>query len=139
VTDIVAPDKTALNPVAAGLLRSFPASATKDDAMDAFGPPRTVVVELELQRVPFSAEEMATIACARCGEPLSIVQPESKIPRRLIAACEQCGRWVILEVAPDREEAWMITLPDPGTLQPDELGTGTGSDEAPFWTGPASE
>ena len=107
--------------------------------MDASGLPRAVVVELEMRCVPFSAEDMATITCTRCGEPLTIIQPESRIPRRLLGACEQCGRWVTLEVAPDRDEAVMITIPDRGTLQPDERGTGTGTDEVPFWTGPLSD
>ena len=53
-------------------------------------------------------EQIPTPPCPHCDSKLALHQPDSQLPHRLLAVCEACKRWYVLDAGPLR----MIASPD---------------------------
>ena len=40
---------------------------------------------------------VVTLTCPRCGSPLSLHQPDSQLPDRLLATCDDCKSWFLAD------------------------------------------
>ena len=76
-------------------------------------PKKSHKLEAILDILPFAAPPgvLSWVACAGCSEPLSLHQPDTKSPVRLLGVCEACTRWFLIEMMPEQGEAMMILLP----------------------------
>jgi hypothetical protein len=50
--------------------------------------------------------------CPVCEASMHLHQPDQKNPARLLAICDECQRWHLVELSSDDGDAMIITLPD---------------------------
>jgi len=50
------------------------------------------------------------LRCARCCGALEFHQPDTESPYKMLATCELCGSWYLLNL----RAGWMLLLPDDG-------------------------
>jgi hypothetical protein len=62
----------------------------------------------EFESLGLSVVGQGVINCPRCGEYLSLHQPDVYLPERKIATCEECKSWFLLDCG----AGVMLLLPD---------------------------
>jgi hypothetical protein len=80
-------------------------------------PARELTVGLKLATVPVSPDDLPSIACLSCGTPLDVHQPDAELPDRMLATCDVCKGWHLLDRAADAGEVVLALLPDPGAFR----------------------
>ncbi len=74
-----------------------------------------------LDVIPFVFEQQPSdfnwVICPHCHEVLSLHQPDSQSPSRILGFCEGCRRWYLVLVELKRNEARMILLPESELFQ----------------------
>jgi hypothetical protein len=90
----------------------MPAQAGKESAAMEPNFGRQLSLSLRFAVIPSRPGGLAPAACLLCGSALDIHQPDAVLPDRLLATCEMCQAWHLLECAPDGEPALLILLPD---------------------------
>ncbi len=63
---------------------------------------------LQIARLDPVAGDLSGVACPACRGSLVFHQPDARLPDRLIATCETCPAWFLLDAA----FAVLIRLPD---------------------------
>lgn len=77
-------------------------------------------VHLSLQVVRWQAETgFESLVCGQCEAPLAFHQPEPRTPGRILATCEECDSWYLLDVS----RRWMLRLPEGELGDPGRKGT----------------
>jgi hypothetical protein len=74
-------------------------------------PDREVFISLRFMTVPVPADGLAAVPCLNCQRPLEIHQPDSDLPDRMLATCEECKCWYLIESNPEGTEAVVVLLP----------------------------
>lgn len=74
-------------------------------------PGREVAVTLRLQAVPNHPDGLTPTACLRCGGSLEIHQPDASMPERMLATCESCKAWHLIECEPEIDPMVVVLLP----------------------------
>ncbi len=72
---------------------------------------RSLSVTLPVTPVLPDPKGGAWAACLGCGSSLELHQPDAAEPRRFVGTCDECGRWFMLDWAPDSAEGLMVVLP----------------------------
>jgi hypothetical protein len=72
---------------------------------------REVSIILRFTTVPIPPEGLSAVRCLSCAKTLDIHQPDSDLPDRMLATCESCKRWYLIECSPDDSEAVVVLLP----------------------------
>jgi hypothetical protein len=75
-------------------------------------PGREIAVRLRYATIPASPEGLSAPLCQSCQQPLDIHQPDSDLPYRMLATCDACKAWHLVECAPDSDMAVIVLLPD---------------------------
>jgi hypothetical protein len=73
----------------------------------------SIRLALDLIRLDSGATRLRSVECPTCGGTLSLHQPDEVSPDRLLAVCEGCQSWLLIDVA----EAIMVRLPDRRTIR----------------------
>jgi hypothetical protein len=76
-------------------------------------PARELTVGLKFATVPVSPDGLPSIACVSCGAPLDVHQPDADMPDRMLATCEACKGWHLLDCTAGAREVVLVLLPDP--------------------------
>jgi hypothetical protein len=54
--------------------------------------------------------------CTHCRGDLSLHLPAPERPLRMLATCEACGCWFLIDTMSDTTIAVMVQLPDPASI-----------------------
>jgi len=73
---------------------------------------RDVSVALRCEALAGDPHGLDAIACLRCGSLLEVHQPDAALPDRMVATCEACRAWHLLDRTPDAGPAVLVLLPD---------------------------
>jgi hypothetical protein len=65
-------------------------------------------VSVQVARWKVGVEDFTSLVCGRCQAPLAFHQPEPRTPQRILATCEECDAWYLL----DASGGWMLLLPE---------------------------
>jgi hypothetical protein len=76
------------------------------------GPGRELTVTLRFTTVPVSPDGLSSVLCLGCGEPLDIHQPDADSPDRMLATCEACKRWHLVDCEAGAGDVVVVLLPD---------------------------
>jgi hypothetical protein len=71
-----------------------------------------VTLTLIYEIVPVWPEGQTELLCLICGKPLDVHQPDADLPERMLATCEDCKGWHLVEYVPDGAEAVVAALPN---------------------------
>jgi hypothetical protein len=74
--------------------------------------PRRVAAFLDLLPFPRLGADLAGAACQDCAWSLTLHQPDSARPERLLGVCERCERWYLVDLMPGRADGFLVGLPD---------------------------
>lgn len=75
-----------------------------------------LVVRFEVR--PDDPEGLHGLHCLGCGKALDVHQPDAEVPDRMLATCEGCKGWHLVEFTPGRPGALVVLLPDVSGLRP---------------------
>jgi hypothetical protein len=89
-----------------------------------------ISLTLDLFDMKLVFEDASASRCAYCRQPLMLHQPDPDRPDRLMATCDGCRNWFIINTA----TGLMVRLPADQELQDAEITTSTGRD--PDTSGP---
>jgi len=78
---------------------------------------RVVAVSLRLQAVPNPPDGLTPTACLHCGASLEIHQPDASMPERMLATCESCKAWHLIECGPEIDPTVVVLLPGGAALR----------------------
>ena len=81
---------------------------------------REVSVRLLYATVPVSPDGLSTVECLSCGKSLDIHQPDPELPDRMLATCDECSSWHLVECQPAAQAAVIVLLPDVSGFGPPE-------------------
>jgi len=95
-----------------------------------------VLIELTMHRFSTAPGDIDEGCCLACDKYLDLHQPDVGSPDRLVGICEQCGRWYLIDVTPETDEAVMVLLPEGDSVQ-DALAASESVVEAETPGGPA--
>ena len=73
---------------------------------------REITVLLRSATVSVHAEGLAPVPCLNCGQPLEVHQPDADLPYRMLATCEVCKRWHLVDCDHDAPRAMLTILPE---------------------------
>lgn len=73
----------------------------------------SIMLSLELFGLEPGAEDVSAVVCPHCGGSLTILQPDERLPDRLMGTCDTCPSWFLIEMA----SATMVRLPKEGSLR----------------------
>ena len=73
----------------------------------------SIRLALDVIRLDSGATRLRGAECPTCGGTLSLHQPDEVSPDRLLAVCEGCQGWLLIDVV----EAIMVRLPDRRTIR----------------------
>jgi hypothetical protein len=65
-------------------------------------------ITVKLSRLAAGPDEYASTRCPACEEALSFHQPDTRQPHRLLAICDTCDAWFLI----DLDIAQILHLPD---------------------------
>lgn len=80
-------------------------------------PDRKASVSLRFTTVSVPPDGLSAVPCLRCEKLLDIHQPNPEQPERILATCEACKRWYLVDCNPEGTEAVVVTLPPPETFR----------------------
>ena len=60
---------------------------------------------------------LSAFDCPHCMNPLDLQQPDPEGPELLLGICADCGRWCLIAVNEDRDEAFLLALPEVAALR----------------------
>ena len=80
-------------------------------------PDRQVTVRLRFAAVAAPGGVLSPLPCLLCREPLEFHQPDADDPDRMLATCESCRAWHLVDCAPDAPEWTLVLLPDAASLR----------------------
>jgi hypothetical protein len=63
-------------------------------------------VSLPVSRLVLDGD-FSAVRCARCRGSLDLHQPDTETPQRILATCDECKTWYLIEV----ERGWIFSLP----------------------------
>ena len=66
-----------------------------------------------------------SLVCGRCETPLAFHQPEPRTPEHILATCEECDSWYLLDVS----RRWMLRLPEGELGDPGRTGNAKSKSE----------
>ena len=72
---------------------------------------RVVVVSLRSVDVPVHPDGISPVRCLSCGHSLDIHQPDADLPYRMLATCDACKCWHLVDCDPDVSCALLTMLP----------------------------
>jgi hypothetical protein len=75
-------------------------------------PGREVAFTLRCETIPVSLDGMTTFLCLECRKPLDVHQPDADLPDRMLATCDDCKGWHLIDYKPDGRAALVALLPD---------------------------
>jgi hypothetical protein len=81
------------------------------------GPDRDLHVTLRSTTVPAGLDGRPPMICLNCKKPLDIHQPDADLPDRLLATCEACKGWYLVECGSDGDQVIVVLLPDPSAIR----------------------
>jgi hypothetical protein len=73
---------------------------------------KKIVAHLDVLRFPTSHNNIDGTCCLNCSWQLSLSQPDSELPDRLIGVCERCKHWFLIDLIPESGEGIMSKLPE---------------------------
>src|SRR4051812_11712967 len=71
-----------------------------------------VPASLDVLHFPASALKPVGALCLNCSSSLTLHQPDTDSPERLLAVCEHCKHWFLIDLLLDVSEGVMVRLPD---------------------------
>ncbi len=74
--------------------------------------PHTVRVSLVIRRLSLPLKCLAELRCFDCDVILKWHQPDLGAPDRILGACSACGRWHLLDVSIEADDALFLLIPD---------------------------
>jgi hypothetical protein len=75
-------------------------------------PGRQLSISLRFATFPPSPDGQIPLTCLQCRNPLDIHQPDAELPDRMLATCEACKAWHLLDRAPGAADVLVLLLPD---------------------------
>jgi hypothetical protein len=78
---------------------------------------KRVTAKLELLRFPAPPLNAVRACCLHCSSPLTLHQPDTQTPERLLGICEECQHWFLIDMLPNLTEGVMVRLPDHQVLR----------------------
>jgi hypothetical protein len=82
----------------------------------------SISLTLDLFDMRLDCDDASASRCPRCRRPLTLHQPDPDRPDRLVATCEGCRNWFIINTA----TGLMARLPDDQELRDADITTSTG-------------
>ena len=73
---------------------------------------REVAIRMRFATVPACLDGLSLISCLSCRKPLDIHQPDPDLPERILATCEACKSWHLVDYDPATDLAVVVLLPD---------------------------
>lgn len=64
------------------------------------------------------SHELADHPCSQCDCELDLHQPNPATPERLLATCNDCGAWFLVDLQPDDAMARVTHLTPPAAREP---------------------
>jgi hypothetical protein len=83
-------------------------------------PGREATLALRFEIVPTSPDVLTSFLCLGCRGLLDVHQPDAHLPDRMLATCEHCKGWHVVEYATDGKTVLVALLPDLTPLRPAE-------------------
>ncbi len=74
--------------------------------------PKQTTITWSVTTLRVSDEGLENPQCRDCHAPLAVHQPDVDRPDHLLATCEGCGAWYLIEIGADETEAFMFDLPN---------------------------
>jgi hypothetical protein len=71
-----------------------------------------VTLTLLFEIIPVWPDGQTEFLCLVCSKPLDVHQPDADLPERMLATCEDCKGWHLVEYVPDGAKAVVTALPD---------------------------
>jgi hypothetical protein len=59
---------------------------------------------------------MTRLDCTGCGCDLALHMPDPMRPLRMLATCDGCGLWFLVDAVADKPEVVMVRLPEYGSI-----------------------
>ena len=63
-------------------------------------PGRKASFTLKDETAPVTPDGMTTFQCLECRRPLDIHQPNAELPDRMLATCDECKCWHLIDYQP---------------------------------------
>jgi hypothetical protein len=84
---------------------------------------------IAIARLDSDLDHISAVECPICRGTLSLQQPDEASPDRLLAVCQGCQGWLLIDLT----EAIIIRLPDRGTVRAARAAsTGPPEGDPPF-------
>ncbi len=77
---------------------------------------REVLTSVRCSTLAISSESLSPIRCLNCAKTLDIHQPDADLPYQMLATCDACKRWHIVDYDPVTPIAFLTLLPDTQSL-----------------------
>ena len=74
-------------------------------------PAREADLALRYEIISTSPDSLASFICLGCRGLLDVHQPDAGLPDRMLATCEHCKGWHVIESASDGKTALVALLP----------------------------
>ena len=84
-------------------------------------PDQEISVTLRCSRVLIHPDG-TSLQCLSCGKTLDVHQPDADLPYRMLATCEACKGWHVVDCDREGMHALLMLLPEPPSKR--ESGAG---------------
>lgn len=71
-------------------------------------------IPVELIPIRVQLDKIQSLRCLSCRRMMDLHQPDAGFPERMLWTCNHCGTWYLMDLAPDKPEAVLVSLPDEG-------------------------
>lgn len=72
----------------------------------------SIILWMDLFGVESGVDDLSAVVCPDCCRPLTLHQPDERLPDRLIGTCDTCPSWFLIETASAR----IARLPEAGAV-----------------------
>lgn len=70
-------------------------------------------ISLRYVTLSISSEGLSAVHCLNCQKRLDVHQPDADLPYRMLATCEACKSWHVVNCDPIEPRALITLLPEP--------------------------
>lgn len=73
---------------------------------------RELAVPLQFNALPECPDGLEPLPCLRCGALLDVHQPDADLPDRMLATCDTCKSWHLIDCSAGAGPFVVVLLPD---------------------------
>lgn len=83
---------------------------------------REVSVSLRVTTLPVRHDGQFPLTCLNCRNTLNVHQPDAQMPDRMLATCDDCKAWHLVDADPSAGDILVVLLPGTTPFRTNDRG-----------------